>query len=98
MVDATIRALRPRRVLIEGPSDMNDRIGELLLAHEPPVAVYTYRRDERASRGTWTPFCAYSPEWVALRRGAEVGAEVLFIDLPAWHDAFRDIANRYADG
>jgi len=30
--------------LIEGPSDFNDRIDELLLPHELPVAIYSYGR------------------------------------------------------
>jgi hypothetical protein len=89
---------RPRYVLIEGPSDMNERMGELQLEHTPPVAVYSYHLAEGvAARGTWSPFCAYSPEWVALREAAAHDAEALFIDLPAWHDAFLAVENRYAD-
>ena len=37
----TIARLRPAYVLVEGPSDMNDRIGELLLGHELPIAVFS---------------------------------------------------------
>ena len=40
LVQARIAALRPKFVLIEGPSDYNARIGELLLAHELPIALY----------------------------------------------------------
>src|SRR5690606_8413524 len=29
------------------------------------------------------PFCAYSPEYVALREGQAVGAQLQFCDLPA---------------
>ncbi len=89
---------RPRFVLIEGPSDMNDRIGELQLDHTPPVALYSYHLAEgAAARGTWSPLCAYSPEWVAVREAPAHDAEALFIDLPAWHEAFDAIENRYAD-
>lgn len=35
-----------------------------------------------ATRSAFFPFCDYSPEWVALHAGAELGAEVAFIDLP----------------
>ncbi|MFO0553643.1 MAG: DUF5682 family protein [Polyangiaceae bacterium] len=92
------RELRPRFILIEGPSDMNERLGELALDHAPPVALYTYHlAPDAPARGTWTPFCAYSPEWVALRAAAELDAEALFIDLPAWHEAFSRVENRYAD-
>ncbi|MEU4688643.1 DUF5682 family protein [Actinoplanes sp. NPDC023714] len=93
----TIAALKPAYVLIEGPADMNDRIGELLLGHELPVAIFTSYADEHRRHGSWAPFCAYSPEWVALTAGRAAGAEVRFIDLPAWHEAFADRSNRYAD-
>ncbi len=32
----------------------------------------------------------YSPEWVALTAGRRSGAELRFIDLPAWHPALAD--------
>jgi hypothetical protein len=41
--------------------------------------------------------CDYSPEWVALTEGRKAGAEVRFIDLPAWHQAFDGVENRYSD-
>lgn len=98
MVGEAIRRLRPRYVLVEGPSDMNERLGELLLPHDLPVALFTYRQDESgAHRGMWSPFCDYSPEWVALRAAVEVGATPLFVDLPAWHDVFDGEENRYSD-
>ncbi len=97
LVGATIAALQPAYVLIEGPADMNARIGELLLGHDLPVAVFTSYLDERRRHGSWAPFCEYSPEWEALRAGRAAGAELRFIDLPAWHEAFADRDNRYAD-
>ncbi|MFI0239169.1 DUF5682 family protein [Streptomyces sp. NPDC016845] len=101
LVRRTIRELRPAYVLVEGPADMNDRIGELLLGHELPIAVFSHYRDTERVATSWAPLCAYSPEWVALTEGRTAGAEVRFIDLPAWHPAFTDrpdgAANRYAD-
>lgn len=97
LVASTIRDLRPVTVLIEGPSDFNDRIDELLLGHELPVAVFSHYRDGHRAHASWTPFCEYSPEWVALTEGRESGARVRFIDLPAWHEAFSERSNRYAD-
>ncbi|WNV84675.1 DUF5682 family protein [Umezawaea sp. Da 62-37] len=97
LVASTIEALRPAHVLVEGPVDMNDRLDELLLGHRPPIAVYTYYRDAERSHASWTPFCDYSPEWVALATGRACGARVRFIDLPAWHPAFQGRGNRYAD-
>ena len=97
LVRSTIAQLRPAYVLIEGPADMNERIGELLLGHELPVAVFTSYLDEHRRHGSWSPFCDYSPEWQALQAGREAGAALRFIDLPAWHEAFADRDNRYAD-
>ncbi|WP_238018203.1 DUF5682 family protein [Dactylosporangium sp. AC04546] len=97
LVAGTITRLRPVHVLVEGPADMNDRIDELLLGHELPVAVFSSYRDAERHAGSWAPLCAYSPEWVALRAGRDAGAQVRFIDLPAWHEALADRENRYAD-
>lgn len=96
VVDA-IRTLRLRHVLIEGPADMNDRMGELLLAHQLPVALFTYFHGDDRTHASWTPFCRHAPEWVALQEGHALGAQVRFIDLPAWDPAFADVRNRYSD-
>ena len=97
LVAARIRALRPRYVLIEGPADFNARLDELFLGHALPIAIYSYLSGEGVQRGSWTPFAEHSPEWQALAVGRENGANVRFIDLPAWHDAMDDLPNRYAD-
>ncbi|WP_237277293.1 DUF5682 family protein, partial [Streptomyces caniscabiei] len=97
LVAATIERLRPSYVLVEGPCDLNGRLEELFLGHELPVAVFSHYRDAERAATSWTPLCDYSPEWVALRAGRSVGADVRFIDLPAWHPAFAERANRYAD-
>ncbi|MFI0483283.1 DUF5682 family protein [Actinomadura sp. 9N215] len=97
LVRDVVRRLRPAYVLVEGPADFGGRIGELLLGHEPPIAIFGYHRDAERVHSCWTPFCAYSPEWVALDEGRAAGAELRFIDLPAWHPAFAARSNRYAD-
>ena len=98
VVRAAIRAVQPAYVLIEGPADMNDRMDELLLAgHQPPVAIFSYLASEDGHHASWTPFCGYSPEWVALQEGHAAGSELLFMDLPAWSKAFSGRKNRYAD-
>jgi Family of unknown function (DUF5682) len=76
---------RPQAVLIEGPSDFNPRLGELLLDHELPLALYSFANEEGAAAQCWFPLLDYSPEWVALRQGHAAGAVVRFIDLPHWH-------------
>ncbi|MEU8323644.1 DUF5682 family protein [Nonomuraea sp. NPDC048881] len=97
LVADTIRSVRPAYVLVEGPAEMNDRMDELLLGHELPIAVHTGYRDHERRHGSWTPLCDYSPEWAALTAGRAAGAELRFIDLPAWHPALADVSNRYAD-
>ncbi|MFD7735875.1 DUF5682 family protein [Kitasatospora phosalacinea] len=101
LVARTVRELRPAHVLVEGPADLNPRLDELLLGHELPVAVFSHYRDEERTATSWAPLCAYSPEWVALTEGRAAGAQVRFVDLPAWHSAFTDrprpLANRFAD-
>jgi Mg-chelatase subunit ChlD len=97
LVRDEIRRVRPAHVLIEGPADFTERIGELLLGHTLPVAVFSHLRTAERSATSWTPLCDYSPEWVALTEGRAIGAEVRFIDLPAWHPAFEQYENRYAD-
>ncbi len=37
------------------------------------------------TRTSFYPFCDYSPEWIAVREGAALGAQVAWIDLP-WRD------------
>lgn len=97
LVTDTIHSVRPAYVLVEGPAEMNDRMDELLLGHELPIAVHTSYRDAQRRHSSWTPLCDYSPEWAALSAGREAGAELRFIDLPAWHPALAERSNRYAD-
>jgi hypothetical protein len=94
-----IRKIRPSAVLIEGPSDFNERIDELFLPHTLPIAIYTYFRTASKQLGAFYPFCIYSPEWQAAQTGHHVGASVSFIDMPC-HE-MRNIESRqhlYSDG
>jgi hypothetical protein len=97
LVGRTIETLRPAYVLVEGPADVNDRLDELLLGHALPIAIFSHYRDDERSHLSWAPFCDYSPEWVALTMGRACGAQLRFIDLPAWHPALAGRRNRYAD-
>lgn len=101
LVAAKITALKPRYLLIEGPMDFNDRLDELFLPHILPLAIYSYgvpqQHGQGLHRGSWSPFAEHSPEWQALQQARKIKAEIRFMDLPAWHYAFADIANRYAD-
>jgi len=77
---------------------MNGRMDELLLEHQLPIAIFSYRQRGPVQFASWSPFCDYSPEWVAIRASAAVGAQARFIDLPAWDEAFGTPRNRYSDG
>lgn len=97
LVKRVIAETRPAFVLIEGPSDFNPHMGDLRLEHRLPIAIFSFLASETETRASYAPFCAYSPEWQALRSAWAAGAEALFCDLPAWDKSFGDRANRYAD-
>jgi hypothetical protein len=99
LVGALADRLRPAAILIEGPSDFNDRISELALPHRLPIAIYSFARLPSGRRvGAYYPFCIYSPEWQALRAAQQFGVEARFIDLP-WADIATEdeLSHRYAD-
>lgn len=102
-VREVILRLRPAAVLIEGPSDFNDRMDELFLPHRLPLAIYAWHEADAVeggtprTRGAFYPFCTWSPEWQALAAARKTGATAAFIDLP-WADmANAPETNRYAD-
>ncbi len=97
LVRDTLARVRPRYVLIEGPSDFNPRLAELALDHTPPVALFSFHFSEQQRYSSFCPFCSHSPEWVGLRDGLAMGAEVRFIDLPGWAMEMHGIENRYGD-
>lgn len=100
MVRETARAIRPKAILIEGPADYNDQLGQLFLDHRLPIAIYSYAQLQDGNRrGAFYPFCVHSPEWQALQIAAELGIQARFIDLPwAFIAAYDQVAHRYADG
>ena len=84
------RAISPAAVLIEGPSNFNDRIEELAMpGHELPIALYSWvRMSDDTKRAAFHPFCDYAPEWQALLVAREHGVPAYFIDLP-WQQVAR---------
>ena len=86
-VDKLIREIRPGAVLIEGPRNATPLIPMLLRDETKcPVAIYTTYVERTADalpgrHAAYYPLCAYSPELVALRAAAHVGAKAKFIDL-----------------
>jgi hypothetical protein len=97
-VRTLVRDLAPAAVLVEGPSDFNARLDELLLPHRLPIAIYCHARaPDGTRRGAYYPFCAYSPEWLALTTARERAIPARFIDLPFHATPDDRRANRYAD-
>lgn len=94
-VRAAIEELRPAAVLIEGPEEFTRLIPDLLHEEtRPPIAVLSLggsgagagggararaAEDEPEGAGFY-PLASFSPEWVALRSGHAVGAELAFVD------------------
>lgn len=78
-----LRELRPQRLLIEGPESFDSLLPLLLDPQaKPPIAVLCADADNaQGGHHSYYPLCDYSPEWVALRLGHELGAEIRFIDL-----------------
>ncbi len=86
-VDRLIREFRPDAVLIEGPRDATPLL-PLLLDKETklPVAVFATYAERPAEgevrrHGSYYPLCDYSPELVAVRAAAAVGAACELCDL-----------------
>jgi hypothetical protein len=94
-----IRERQPAAVLIEGPADFNDRLSELHLPHQLPVALYSYIHFKNGvRRGAFYPFCLYSPEWQALQTAQDLNIPSEFIDLPWECMALAEItSHRYSD-
>jgi Family of unknown function (DUF5682) len=98
LVVQLIQELQPTAIAIEGPSDFNDRITELFLPHQLPIAIYSYSQTSTTRRGAFYPFCVYSPEWQTLQSAHQQQIPVEFIDIP-WVDSVSDriSQNCYSD-
>ncbi|MFC3962538.1 DUF5682 family protein [Nocardia jiangsuensis] len=82
---AALAEFRPDIILIEGPADADPLVGYVGAdGMAPPVALLAYVPGEPARAAFW-PFASFSPEWQALRYGAEHGVPVRFCDLPSTH-------------
>ena len=93
---ALIDAVAPACLLVEGPCDFDALIPLVTdAATRPPVAVVAIDERKQADDSplrraiSYFPFCAHSPEYVALRAAAERGIPAAFIDLPMSHRAMR---------
>jgi hypothetical protein len=87
-----LEAVRPAQVLVEAPIDFEPLVGALTdPGARPPLAIVSLpaATAEGGGRAAVYPFCAHSPEYVALAWARSAGASVSLIDLPAGHDAMR---------
>ena len=105
-----IRELRPSAILVEGPISFTSLIPTILdAATKPPIAVYTHFIDTARKLykpaenepdfgplrfAAYYPFCDYSPEFVALQIGQEIGARLRFIDLDYADQVLAEHASR----
>lgn len=92
--------IKPKLVLIEGPSDLNDQMENITRPEtKPPIAILAYTR-EAPVRTILYPFAEYSPEYQAILWCKENDTECRFMDLPS--DVFlalqkqRELAGEHA--
>ena len=75
--------LKPKIVLIEGPSDFNDLIGEIVGKNvSPPIAIMAYTLEAPIQTIVY-PFAEFSPEYQAILWAKENKVECRFCDLPS---------------
>jgi len=75
--------LKPKIVLIEGPSDFNDLIGEIVGKNvSPPIAIMAYTLEAPIQTIVY-PFADFSPEYQAILWAKENKVECRFCDLPS---------------
>jgi hypothetical protein len=82
--------LKPSAILIEGPCNFDPLIPLITDSQtKTPVAIVSVDEREVGDSDTkrrvvsYFPFCAHSPEYVALRYAHDNGVPASFIDLPA---------------
>ncbi|WP_152616599.1 DUF5682 family protein [Sphingomonas sp. ERG5] len=87
-LERLIAAVQPAAILVEGPCDFDPLIEQLCDPRtRAPVAIVSLREAVagQATRrvASYFPFCAHSPELVALQAAAALGLQARFIDLPS---------------
>lgn len=74
---------RPKLVLIEAPSDLEDQIDNITRPEtQTPIAILAYTK-EAPVRTILYPFAEYSPEYQAICWCKEQGVACRFMDLPS---------------
>jgi hypothetical protein len=87
LVSDFMKNIKPRLILIEGPSDANHLIEILTDAEtEPPVAILAYylpAGESAEPQHILYPFANYSPEYVALKQAKALNIKAQFVDIPS---------------
>ena len=77
-----LEALRPDLILVEGPPEAEELLGQVAReGMKPPVALLAYE-PTNPQNAVFYPFAAFSPEWQAMLYAATEGTELHFFDLP----------------
>jgi hypothetical protein len=87
-LERLIDAVRPAAILVEGPCDFDPLIDLVCDSRtRAPVAIVSLREagEGQATRraASYFPFCAHSPELIALQAAQARGIPTRFIDLPS---------------
>jgi len=87
---------KPRLVLVEGPSDLNDVLKYIVHPDSvPPVAILAYTQ-ETPVRSLLYPFAEYSPEYIAILWAYQHNVPCRFMDVPA--EVFLALGDISGDG
>lgn len=82
---AALERLEPDVILIEGPPEAEPLLGYLESEElKPPVAMLSYVPED-PGRCSFFPFAEFSPEWIAMKYGAQNDVRVRFMDMPQVH-------------
>lgn len=74
---------KPKLVLVEGPSDFEDMLSDMVRKEtKPPIAVLAYTK-EAPVRTVLYPFAEYSPEYQAIQWCHKHHVACRFMDLPS---------------
>ncbi len=75
--------VKPKLILIEGPSDFNELIKDLMSKKiKPPMAIMAYTLKAPINTVLY-PFSLYSPEYQAICFARDFGCQCEFCDLPS---------------
>ena len=90
-----LEALRPDLILVEGPPEAEELLGQVAReGMKPPVALLAYE-PTNPQNAVFYPFAAFSPEWQAMLYAATQGTELHFFDLPLiYHLAQTEVRQR----